>query len=148
MNQDISNSADVIDSRDITNRIEELEDERMETSKDAESDHLQDGESAEDAADFAMCALNEWDRSGDGEALRILKAIANEAEHTAPGWPRGKILIRDSYFQTYLKALCEETGDIPSDLPPYIIIDWERTTKCIRENDVAIDYNGVQYWIR
>ena len=43
------------------------------------------------------------------------------------------------YFPTderFVQGLLEDTGDIPKDLPSYVYIDWEATTR-----DIMMDYS-------
>lgn len=115
-----SNTDDVIDSRDVIERIEELEAENW-------SD-LTDEERAE---------------------LSILRDLAREGENVAADWMYGETLIRDDYFETYARDLAEEIGAIPADLSwPLYSIDWERAAIDLLADYSAVDFDGVTYWIR
>jgi antirestriction protein len=57
-------------------------------------------------------------------------------------------LIRDSYFTDFARDLLEDCGDIPSNIPHYIEIDWERTARNIRIDYTPVEINGVTYWTR
>jgi len=118
MAREISNMDDVIDSRDVIERIEEIEAE--------------------------IC---DGDFSNEDE-LATLKALADEAETYAPDWKYGEALIRDSYFVEYVQEMLEDCGDIPKDLPHYIEIDWQKTARNIRVDYTAVEFGGVTYWIR
>ncbi|MGC4033613.1 MAG: antirestriction protein ArdA [Tepidisphaeraceae bacterium] len=152
----ISNSDDVIDSRDIIARIEELEAERQ---------TLADGVSeAEEAYDnttgdsrgagigklfAARQALQAWDDSDEAEELKTLKALAEEAEGYAADWRYGETLIRDSYFRDYAEELANDIGAINSDASwPNNCIDWDRAARELQMDYTAVDFGGVTYWIR
>ncbi len=148
----ISNTDDVIDSRDVIERIEELEAERealvesVEEYDTAEDQGL-DPKHTEDGKAIAIAALAEWDDENKAE-LEALKAFAEEAEGYAPDWRYGAALVRDSYFEDYARELLEDIGDIPRDLPHYIEIDWEATARNIRMDYTSVEFDGVTYWVR
>ena len=82
----INNYEDIIDSRDIIARIDDLE--------------------SYDASD-----LDDDER----EELKALKELAEEASGYAADWLYGETLIRDSYFKEYAQQLAEDIGAINSD---------------------------------
>jgi hypothetical protein len=137
----ISNSDDIIDSREVIQRIEELEEERQELA-----DNAEEAEEAEDG-EMARQAVIGWDKA-NGAELSALQALAKEAEGYAADWEYGETLIRDSYFTEYAKELCKDIGAIPRDLPSYIEIDWEATADNLRADYTSVDFDGVTYWIR
>lgn len=111
-------SSDIIDTRDIIERIEELE---------------------PDTANEELIEL-----------LNIMSDLQS-ADGGDEQW-RGDwypiTLIRDSYFATYARELCEELGDIPRNLPDYIAIDWQATARNIQQDYTSIEINGATYWTR
>jgi len=169
----ISNFDDVIDSRDVIARIEELEgerealqdnfDEAESAFDDAESD-LEDCddtshgyrdcletalELAETARDEALEALQDWDNGSDADELRILKALADEASGYAADWQYGETLIRDSYFRDYAMELADDIGAVPRDLAwPATCIDWDQAALELQYDYTAVDFDGVTYWVR
>jgi hypothetical protein len=131
---DISNSDDVIDSRDIISRIKELQAELdgVEFNEDT-SQHERDGISYD----------SEW------EELEILRTLAEEASNYADDWEYGETLIRDSYFRDYAQELAEDIGAINADAKwPNDCIDWEQAARELRMDYTAVDFAGVTYWIR
>lgn len=128
----ISNTDDVIDSRDVIERIEELQGER-------DSFEL-DGEENPEA-----WAVQNPD---DAEELRVLEALAEECEDYASDWRHGETLVRESYWEDYVQELLEDIGDIPRDLPHYLVIDWEATARNIAYDYTIVDFGGVDYYIR
>ena len=155
---EITNSADVIDSRDVIARIEELEGERealAEAAKEAETE-LQDHPSGEEEALRSViaeriAALTEWDESEEAAELKALKALAEEAEGYVPDWRHGAPLIRHSYFQAYAEELAEDIGAVDAKLAggwPYGCIDWEKAADELKQDYTAVDFDGVEYWAR
>ena len=140
----ISNTDDVIDSRDVIARIEELEGERGALVSDLEEADETNIIESEHAAKIAITA---WDEENEAE-LKALKALAEEAEGYSEDWRHGAPLVRDSYFEDYARELLEDIGDIPRGLPHYIEIDWEATARNIRMDYTEVDFDGVSYWVR
>lgn len=127
MTRQISKFDDIIDSRDVIARIEELRDER-------------------DASDDAA----QWDESDEGKELKALEALAKGAEGYAADWQCGEtMLIRYSYFRDYAQGLAEDIGAVSADAVwPNNCIDWEQAARELRQDYTAVDFDGVTYWIR
>ena len=159
----ISNSEDVIDSRDVIARIDELESERqdlvdtlegaIETLKDAQddtsalSDDPEEISGLEEALQTAKDDWEQWDADNAGD-LAALKALANEGEDS-PDWPYGETLIRYSYFKEYAQQLAEDIGAInPNPSWPNDCIDWDEATRQLKFDYSSVDFDGVEYWIR
>jgi uncharacterized protein YPO0396 len=156
-----TNSDDIIDSRNVIERLEELEDERqalvdaIEEAKQALeaallNPNLGEDESAKvhDNVEAAREALENWDDTTDeGAEYKALKALSDEAENCSD-WNHGATLIRESYFVDYCEELCKDIGDLPRDMPDYLVIDWEATARNIRVDYSEVDFDGVTYLIR
>ena len=123
----VNNSQDVLDSREVIERIEALESE----VEDAEADEQTAG-TVDDLK----------------EELAALKALAEEAQGYSEDWRHGTALIRDTYFTEYVEELCKDVGDVPKEIPWYIVIDWEATAEHIKQDYTEVDFNGVSYWVR
>ena len=146
---------DIIDSRDVIARIEELEAERDaldETVEEMDADYNrasygEDG-TEHDALIQARKALKEWDDDNDAE-LAALQALADEASGYAADWHYGEALIRDSYFRDYAMQLAEDIGAIDSNASwPNTCIDWDQAARELQMDYSAVDFDGVTYWIR
>jgi len=129
---EITNTENIVDSRDIIDRIEEL--------------------SMDGAIERKIEYPNDPPEPGDIEILEeyeALKKLEDEAEGS-PDWSYGEILIRESYFTEYCQELCQDIGDIPKDLPWYIAghIDWEGVAREIKVDYMEVDFDGVSYFIR
>ena len=154
-----SNSDDVIDSCDVIARIEELTDERDELRQaideaiealetNAEAFVHADAAPLEVALKDAESALATWDASDEAAELKALEALAEEAEGCATDWTYGGTLVRDSYFVDYCREMLDDTGELPKDLPSYIVIDWEKTIENLQVDYTSVKFDGVTYWIR
>lgn len=121
------NTSDVIDSRDIIARIEELESQ------------LDDPEYYDDAEDS---------RKDDQDELEILQRLEKDGR-TSSDWEYGETLVRDDYFETYAKQMADDIGVVPNDLAwPLCHIDWEAATEALQQDYFEVDFDGVTYWIR
>ncbi len=120
----LDNTQDIIDSRDVIARIEELE---------LEQGDVDPG-----------CFPDE-----DQEELTTLKALAAEGADYAPDWQYGEALIRATYFKTYAQELAEDCGMVPegNNWPCYCI-DWDRAARELQIDYTSIDFDGVEYWVR
>lgn len=140
MKRTISNSDDIIDSRDVIARIEELEEERRAAIEDC--DHGEDCK-AQDAH------ARDFDDSEEGQELKALKALQEEAEGYAADWKHGEALIRDSYFKAYAQELADDIGAVNSDAGwPNNCIDWDKATRQLQMDYASVEFDGVTYWIR
>jgi len=139
MTASISNSADLIDSRDIITRIEELE-----TDRDAFVIGAPDGT---ETASPDIWALENPD---DDNELTALLAFAKDGKDYSPDWSYGATLIRDSYFRDYAQELAEDLcGDqLATATWPMNCIDWDRAERELRVDYTPVEFDGVTYWTR
>ena len=154
----IDNFDDVIDSRDVIARIEELEGEREALQLEIDDAEVQwlkteagtnEAHAVVDRRQAAYVALDAWTASDDGKELAILKALADEASGYAADWPHGETLIRDSYFKDYAMELADDIGAIDNNASwPLTCIDWDQAARELRMDYSAVDFDGVTYWIR
>lgn len=124
MTDEITNLADLIDSRDIRERIEELED--VIPTYEATGGLNADPERHE------LAALRDlWDQ------------LHHEREH-------GLSLVRDSYFTEHVEEEGTELflSDGQADNPLYSYIDWERWARDLQSDYYDVDFGGVTYWVR
>jgi hypothetical protein len=134
--REISNTDDVIDSRDVIARIEALQDER---------DNLEAMDDVEITLELRQA---DWDESEEGQELKVLLALQDDAEDSSD-WKYGETLIRDSHFEDYAQELAEDCGMIERDVKwPYTCIDWERAASELQQDYMQVNFDGVDYWIR
>ena len=116
----ITNNDDVIDSRDIIERIKELE-------------------ALHEDNDISPDEINE---------LIDLKSLAEQGVDYSEDWEYGSTLIRDDCFTDYVMELLSEIGELPAEFPSYIIIDEEATARNIQMDYTDIEFADITYWTR
>jgi hypothetical protein len=124
---EITNTDDTIDSRQVIERIRELE-------------NMAD---IDDDGNVTADNLDEDER----EELATLRELAKEGE-TLSDWKYGTTLIRDEYFEDHAQELFEETSDTKITEWPYCHIDWEEAAEALKVDYTAIDFDGETYWAR
>jgi len=155
---EIDNSMDVIDSRDIIARIDELESEQTDLQdsldeaeeelesldEDATNQERMERENAAREAEGALKTFND----DYGEELKALKSIADECEGYGD-WSCGEILINEEHFEDYARELAEDIGAIPKDSKwPCTCIDWEQAAEELKADYTSVDFNGTTYYMR
>ena len=161
---------DIIDSRDVIERIEELEveltllEDDLESLEDdleeyekvlanAESEDDQDAiESVEndignvkDAIESARDAIEDFKEDEYDELLQLAK----DGENYSSDWKYGATLIRDSYFREYAEDLARDCCDMKSASEwPFRHIDWDAAADELKIDYSEIDFGGESYWIR
>ena len=151
----IDNGQDVIDSREIIARIEELE-----TDEDCAREQLiEDAEgSYSRLRDLAEARRMCWRHDGkpfyalddeEADELYNLKELEDQASGYSGDWLYGSTLIRDSYFVEYAQQTAEDIGAISPDAAwPANRIDWEAAAEDLQMDYTCVDFDGVDYWIR
>lgn len=134
---EISNSDDVIDFRDVIERIEQLEE--LEQPGSVDTGNPDDADQDQDTL-FAE--------------LATLRALAEECKGNGGDeqW-RGDwypiTLIRDSYFRDYAEELADDIGAIDKDASwPCNFIDWDRAANALQQDYTSVEFDGVTYWVR
>jgi len=121
--------ADVVAYDDVQQVIDDFETEHEEIAE-----VLQRGDTAYAEALAAACEVAE-------EYQLYLRALEFKLVD-------GETAIRDDFFVEYCRQLLEDTGDLPRDLPPYIVIDWEATADNLRVDYSSVTVGGDEYWVR
>lgn len=130
----IDNTQDIIDVRDIIERVEELESsiqdyENEDGDLELHDEHLSQKEELEELrgvlSELAGYGGREFNFEGDWYPI---------------------ILIRDSYFETAMDELLEDIGDIPRDLPCYLTITVDYVA--LQQDYSSVDIGCETYWYR
>ena len=141
----VTNSEDVIDLREVTDRVEYLE----------EQPTLDD-----DGACYSCGSrdLKEGDESHESDCevleLQRLNALLDElrgngGDHDWRGDWYPLLLVRDSYFEDFARQEAEDLDLIKSDASwPYTCIDWERAAQELQSDYGDVEFDGVTYWYR
>jgi hypothetical protein len=140
--QSISNSDDVIDSRDIIERIEYLSAYDYMVCADCGCTFGDEHEEGCSQPFLPADNLTEEDK----EELTALLALQDECEGISE-WKYGTPLIRDSYFETYAENLAGELYEI-HDHWPFTCIDWEKAAEELQYDYTYVNFGDETYWIR
>lgn len=135
--ESITNDADIIDSREVIERIEYLRNSWAEST-------------GNDPDDYEL-SEDDW-RAGlsDDETAEIvaLMELASEGESLSD-WQYGETLVRNSHFEDYARELAEDIGAIDREASwPLYCIDWERAARELQMDYTSLDFDGVTYWAR
>lgn len=133
----ISNSDDLIDVREIIERVETLEALRVPGPVDL-------GDDADNATDqdVLFAELAEFEA-----LLAALAGNGGDEQWRGDWYP--VTLVRDSYFEDYARELAEDIGAIPDDARwPCTCIDWEKAASQLQQDYSTVEYDGVTYWYR
>ena len=140
----------IIDTRDLQKRLEELEDELgalQEAVNDADEalNECEEGEHHEPftALNEATAELEDWQEE-NLEELEELRTLRDEI----PEWRYGEALINDDHFVEYAQDLAEDLGMGRNQPWPYSCIDWDRAADDLKMDYSSCEYQGETYWFR
>lgn len=137
---EISRYDDVIDSRDVIERIEDLE---LEAGGRFIEKHPE-GVSWGEVADDHSAELDDEDAA----ELVALRRLAEQGEEL-DDWADGVALVRDSYFREYAMEMADELGLLPESYQwPTSCIDWDQAARELRMDYTPVEFDGVTYWAR
>lgn len=132
MSRNISNTDDIVDSRDVIARIAELQE-------------IQDAVDHADPLDADQPTSLDDDEKAE---LATLKKLADQCEGYGD-WEHGATLIRDSYFQEYAEELADDIGAIDRNATwPCNCIDWEKAARELQVDYMSVEWDDVTYWMR
>ena len=115
---------DVIDTRDLQDRLEEIE------------------------YDLESLDLSPTDRAELEQELLVLKAVKEEVDgYAGDSFEDGVQLIAEEDFPTYIQELLEDCGDVPK-LPWYVEVNWEATANHLRVDYTEVEFEGTTYLFR
>lgn len=129
-----------IDSRDVIERLNELESAASEGPSDLGCAYCGEG-SMPDSEFESLC-------SDHADELRILRSFAEQGEGFSD-WQYGETFIPDSDFTDHARELAEDIGAIHKDGEwPTLHIDWEAAADALRMDYMSIEVDGETYWGR
>lgn len=141
--KEITNTEDVLDVRDITARFEELEESRDAFQSENE---LEEYRGEENSAE----KWKEWEDESEynnlKDLLEDLKGNGGDEQWRGDWYPL--TLIQDDYFVDYCEELVKDIGELPRDIPSYIVIDWKETAENLKVDYFSVDFDGETYWTR
>lgn len=134
----LDNWADVVDSRNIVDRVNELQDQQMAHHEDQE-DQDPDDRVPWSAVDPAAA-----------DELRELEELLAQLRDVGGDTPEdGMTLVRESYFQDYAQELADDIGATnPNAGWPLNCIDWEQAARELRMDYTSVEWGDVTYFVR
>ena len=119
--REITKYDDVIDSRDVIQRTEELTDRNADGALDP----------------------SEVDELGD------LLDLAKQCEGYVDDWVHGAQLIRATHFKSYAMDLAEDCGMLEKGAAwPYTCIDWNQAADELKMDYTSVQFAGIEYFVR
>jgi hypothetical protein len=119
---------EIIDSRDLIARADEIE---------AANDAADDGED------------DDRDQDARDEETELLAAIRELADQGIEDWEDGATLIREDYFKTYAQEFAEDIGAMPdANAWPGSYIDWDRAADALAMDYTSVTFLGTDYYVR
>ena len=134
------NTRSILDTRDLQERLEELEGERQSfvDSHEDQDPEKENHNSWEDA--WGM------ENPSDEEELKALKSLKEEV---GSEWRHGATLIPDSKFEDYARELAEDIGAIDRNASwPNNFIDWPAAAEALQMDYSQVAFQGTDYWYR
>lgn len=133
---------DVIDSRDLIERLTELEDDQNDLQS------ILDDAEGPDAVEEAKENLANWNTEFEDEMI-MLKEFCEEAEGYSEDWKYGATLINDRYFETYAEELADDIGAIDRNAGwPLNCLDWQKAARELQRDYSCVTLDGNDFWVR
>ena len=136
------NGDDTLDSRELAELLTEMASDRADLV-----DAAEEWEQTDEEQEAAKRALADWDDE-HGEQYKALEEFCNEAEQYCSDWHHGATLILDEHWADYAQQLVEDVGDIPRNMPTYVVVDWEATADNLKADYTAVEWGAYTYWVR
>ena len=130
-----------LDSRDLLDRLDELEAARDAFVDERITETVGPGE------------LETWwaeDHPEDADELDMLRALRDETEGYADdSWRDGVFFVANWDWKNYAQELAEDIGALPKDAGwPTYCIDWDAAARDLRMDYTSCEIDGNTYWYR
>jgi len=148
---DFSFGDNIIDSRHIIARLEELEDE-YDALKDSLRDIVEDGSHTQEEIDDLKSDIDGFE-TDYGDELKLLNEVC-KAGNNYSDWDYGETLIHEDYFTQYTEELIEETCEMPDEFNSstwpfkHMKIDYDEAADELKQDYGTIEADGNTYYIR
>jgi hypothetical protein len=152
---EIDNYQDIIDSRDVEQRIAELHPFKVVENDITIEEFATEGEAAEfiegkpEAGDTGFLPVTEIVVDEDeAEELRLLTELRDDVNSSE--WDDGLVLIRDSFFEDYAREMAEDLygKQLGEATWPFTSIDWEQAADELMVDYISVLFDGVTYYFR
>lgn len=121
---------DLFDSREVMERIAELEEVGTETNS--------------EGTEFDADRLCDEFR----EEYDALIELRDDAEGNIADWEYGETFISENAFTDYMMELLSDIGYLPADLPGWIVINEEETASNMKVDYTEFEFRGTTYYAR
>ena len=165
---------DMIDSRDLIARHEDLQDEYdglVSDLKDVNEAYVEYQDKCAGAVEFdqeefdndvddlqkdideAQEALDQFNQSYEKDELDTLTEVISQGEDS-PDWNHGTALIHENYFTQYTQDLIEDTCEVPAEFSSgkwpwtHMNLDYEAAAEELKQDYTTIDADGHTYYLR
>jgi Antirestriction protein (ArdA) len=136
LTRNIDNYENLIDVRDVIQRVEDLRETSNGSVVDGSLGAEYEGHE-DDHEEYAMLAALLDDLRGNG----------GDEQWEGDWYPSQ--LVRDSYFTEYARDLAEDIGAVNESAEwPNNCIDWERAGSELLMDYTSVEFDGVTYWFR
>lgn len=116
----------ILDSRDLIERLEELQGMRD-----------------------AFLDNPEYEADLDPEEWTEYNALVSLADSGIEDWEYGAQFVPDSDFEDYARELAEECGHMADDAVwPFTCIDWEKAADELSHDYTLVTFLGTHYYVR
>jgi len=149
-----------IDSRDVIERMEELESE-LTDAHDTEYEEWVDSEKVpDDKSDEVPAKFEDWlhwvNDTGPAhlywdevDEYLALRDLAEEASPYSADWRHGEQLIRADKFAEFAEELAYDIGAIDRNANwPLSHIDWDAAAEELKQDYTSVDFDGTEYLMR
>lgn len=148
---------DNLDTRDLNKRLSELiekkgviataKEELEELKKELANAGDEEKEELEEKTADKESDIESLESDFDEDEQEELAELEN-MESEISEWRYGEVLIHEDNWVSYVKELLEDCGDLPKDLPWYIVINWKETADNLKSDYSEIEYQGNTYYYR
>ena len=131
----------IIDSRDVIKRLEELKSEF-----DSYIEELTEWGEDSSVTEVEFNDLNAW-MLENAEEYKTLQQLNEDGENYASDWIHGATLILDEHFVTYAEQLASDIGMVDDENSMSQYIDWEKFANDLKADYTEIDAACYEYWV-
>lgn len=132
------------DTRDL---FEEREDLKATILADYNAEFPRNEKDDFDDINFDNDYVESWAEDWEDD-LEKIEAIDTLEREVGSEFEYGVTLIPLEDFTDYVKELLVDCGDLPSNIPSYISIDWEDTANNIKVDYSEVEFQGTDYLFR
>ena len=135
MTNEVTNTQDFIDSRDVQTRINDLEID-IQDIREIEDD--EDNDTLPDISELE--ALQ--------QELASLEAFKDEAMNCTSEWDDGATFINEAYFETYAREFAVDIGAVnPGAQWPLDCIDWAEAAEELKQDYATAEFDGQDFYV-